>query len=185
MTFLNHAACRKRMPKFIAHGLMGATIIAALHPRPFVNRWAPMLLGAALAISPDLDHLPEWILGITNFHRGMTHSIIFSGLVALALAFLFRMRDWWSVAAFALAYASHAFADAFFSTEGGVQLLWPLSDEYYGFGLTDILELPFGHSIDEVLRWVFLEVIIFLPVFLIAVAVRRFGMPIFLSREPR
>ena len=43
------------MPLPFAHGLVGAGIVAALHPEPARRRFAPLIVGALLANCADVD----------------------------------------------------------------------------------------------------------------------------------
>lgn len=160
------------MPKIIAHALTGATIVVALSPKSELNKWT-LLGGVLLAISPDLDHGIEWLFNITDVHRGFTHSLIFSFLVgALILIFLDYEKQRLAIA-FSLAFLSHTLLDFAASTSGGVKLFWFFSNEYYHLGLTDILESPLGSNLKQVFNWIFIETIIFLPLFLIVILIKK------------
>lgn len=160
------------MPKIIAHALTGATIIVALSPKSELNKWT-LLGGALLAISPDLDYGIEWLFNFPDVHRGFTHSLIFSFLVgSLILIFLDYEKQRLAIA-LSLAFLSHTLLDLATSTSGGVKLFWFFSNEYYHLGVNEILELPFGSDLKEIFYWVFIETIIFLPVFLITVLIKK------------
>jgi inner membrane protein len=121
------------VPTVFTHAAFALALGAVLHPPNAPARF--WVLGAAGAVIPDLDvfglgfGVPyEDALG----HRGFTHSLVFSGLVAAvvtALAFRGdawkgqRARLWWY---FALAAASHGLLDMLTDGGGGVALFWPM-----------------------------------------------------------
>jgi len=160
------------MPKIIAHALTGATIVVALSPKSEINKWT-LLGGALLAISPDLDHAVEWLFNFSDVHRGFTHSLVFSFFIGSLVLFFFDSEKQRLAIAFSLAFLSHTLLDFAASTSGGVKLFWFFSNEYYHLGATDILELPFGSDFKQIFNWIFIETIIFLPVFLIAVLINK------------
>ncbi len=162
------------MPKFIAHALTGATIVAALYPKSALDKWTPLLIGAVLAISPDFDYLIEWLLDIPDIHRGFTHSLIFSFLVGLIICFWLRSEHPGIPLAYSFAYLSHTLLDMVASTRGGVKLMYPFSDKYYNFGLIKILELQIGGSLKEAFAWILIETVIFLPIFIIVLLIKKY-----------
>src|SRR5256885_2289028 len=118
------------MPLPLAHGLVGATIVAAVHPEG--RQWKPLLLGAAIAISPDLDFGLLWGFGLRGVHRTFTHSL-FTALAVTAVIWLIAGRRRWRAAlAYGLALASHGVLD-FLAAKGasGVMLLWPFSTQRF------------------------------------------------------
>ncbi|MCA1593205.1 MAG: metal-dependent hydrolase [Acidobacteria bacterium] len=122
------------MPLPIAHGLLGASIVAAVHPdAPFTDgrRFRlPLMVGALLANCPDADFLLVWALHDRSWHRGFTHSLVFALVVSLLLlAYLGRSRTR-AALAYGLAFTSHGVLD-FITTKvgGGVKLLLPFSSQ--------------------------------------------------------
>lgn len=120
------------------HILIGAACWFALAPRTGLER-APRLAALAatvfLANGPDLDYLPGLAVGDLNrWHYQGTHSLFFSVLLALALAWGVRRRIAPRAAVlpvFLAASLSHLAADLLtmdFSPPPGIPLLWPLSD---------------------------------------------------------
>lgn len=95
--------------------------------------WAFLLGGS---IVPDLDHLPG-LLGfdaITNFHRTVTHSLVFMVVVGMVVYFvslyyqkqyslLNRLRPHHFAVLVMLGVATHLIADIFLPP--GIQLFWP------------------------------------------------------------
>lgn len=159
------------MPKIIAHALVGASIVAAICPIDQLNNQV-ILFGAAAAIGPDLDLLIERGLNIPDFHRGLTHSLLFSFLVAIIIHFSLGIENQPLAAALSLAFFSHVLLDLFASTTGGVKLWHPFSHRYYHLGLTSALEFPFGSNPKEILKWIIVETIVFLPLFLIVLSLK-------------
>jgi membrane-bound metal-dependent hydrolase YbcI (DUF457 family) len=165
------------MPLPIAHGLLGASIVAAALKEATPSRhWKPLLFGASLSILPDLDYF----LG-TSWHRGFTHSLIFAaivGVICLAATGAARIK---MAIGYAGALFSHALLDyATTKTMPGVELLWPFSTRRYGLGLVDYYHLTgidpvFFLSRDVMLdlfKMGMLELIIFLPVFLFVLSLK-------------
>src|SRR2546421_11840825 len=67
------------MPLPLAHGLIGASIVAITLPEASpVGNWKPLLLGAAISITPDFDFFLA-----NSWHRGFTHSLIFAAVISL------------------------------------------------------------------------------------------------------
>ena len=131
------------MPLPFAHGLVGASVVAAVRPRPERFRYAPLVVGAMLANCADLDFGLVLLTHDRTFHRGFTHSLPFAfALLLVALAVFGRARAREALA-YGLAYASHALLD--YSTMkfgGGVELFWPFSSGRFGLGLVGLSELP-------------------------------------------
>ena len=165
------------MPLPIAHGLLGASIIAATLPEASpVRNWKLLLLGAAISISPDLDYFFK-----TSWHRGFTHSLVFAAgvsLVCFAVLGLARLRI---VIGCTAALLSHGLLD-FATTKAmpGVELLWPLTARRFGLGLIDYYRLagvdPVYFLDKDVLRDLMkmgmIELIVFLPVFLFVLSLK-------------
>lgn len=58
------------MPKLIAHALVGATVTALAHPSAGRQNLPPLVFGAILAVSPDFDMGIDWVLNLSDVHRG-------------------------------------------------------------------------------------------------------------------
>jgi membrane-bound metal-dependent hydrolase YbcI (DUF457 family) len=165
------------MPLPIAHGLLGASIVAAALPRPSPARnWKPLLLGAALASSPDVDYFLA-----TDWHRSFTHSILVASLISVAF-----VVAWWAsnlrlAIGCAGAVFSHGLLDfATTRTMPGVELLWPLSTRRFGLGLIDYYTLtgidPTFFMVKDIprdlLKAGMVELMIFVPLFIFVLAVK-------------
>ena len=125
------------MASAFTHAIAGLAIGTALGPRRAPARfWVICATAAAL---PDLDGVGFW-LGVpydSAFgHRGFTHSLFFSALLASVALLAFRDRTmddargrlWLS---FFLATASHGVLDAMTSGGGGIAFFAPFVNERY------------------------------------------------------
>jgi membrane-bound metal-dependent hydrolase YbcI (DUF457 family) len=154
--------------------LVGAGVVAALHPQPFRRGGLPLLVGAALANCADLDFGLVLLAHDKSWHRGFTHSLAFSLLLTVTALVVWggeRLRE---VLAYGACYTSHGLLD--YSTTkfgGGVKLLWPLTQERYGLRRWGLSELPSRLPPAQVLRWLAVEFLIFAPPFLILLLLRR------------
>jgi len=146
--------------------------------------WRPALptrfwvLGAICAVLPDLDVIAfrvgipyEHVLG----HRGLSHSLFFAALLAVAVVALFFSREqqhWgrlWLF--FFLATASHALLDALTTGGLGVALFAPLENSRYFFPWRPIEVSPLSVSrffsarglavLRSELLWVWLPALVF------------------------
>jgi membrane-bound metal-dependent hydrolase YbcI (DUF457 family) len=165
------------MPLPIAHGLIGASIVAATLPEASPLRdWKPLLLGVALSISPDLDYFFT-----TDWHRGFTHSLFFASVVSIVWFAIIRLKNLRMAIGLAGAIFSHGLLDfATTKTMPGVELLWPFSTRRFGLGLVDYYHLTgvdpvFFLNRDvalDLLKMGLSELIIFLPVFLFVLSIK-------------
>lgn len=110
--------------------VLGAAVGEAVMGRKVGNK--AMLYGAIAGTIPDLDVLASHFTDTTKalaFHRGFTHSIVFSVIFAPIMAWLIikyekhkDFKDWsWL---FFWAFVTHPLLDA--HTTWGTQLFWPL-----------------------------------------------------------
>jgi membrane-bound metal-dependent hydrolase YbcI (DUF457 family) len=171
------------MPLPIAHGLVGASVVALWRPKGLLGRdWRKMLIGAALAISPDLDFFLPWGLHLRGWHRGFTHSISLAlaatGLMIAVLG-ISHLRD---ALAYGTALLSHGLLD-FLTTQkgGGVELLWPFSNERLKLGWIGFSEFPFGFHVVEVIKASLIEILVFAPVLVALLLLREY---VFTSFRP-
>jgi membrane-bound metal-dependent hydrolase YbcI (DUF457 family) len=162
------------MPLPFAHGLVGAGLVAALHPRPARWRSAPLVFGALLANCADLDFALVALTHDRSYHRGFTHSLAFALALCVAMLALFGRARLREALAYGLAYASHSILD--YSTTklgGGVELLWPFSAERFGLGLVGLSELPSRMPRAYVLKAALFEIILFAPLLACVLLARR------------
>jgi membrane-bound metal-dependent hydrolase YbcI (DUF457 family) len=165
------------MPLPIAHGLIGASIVAAMLPGAApVRNWKPLVLGAAIASSPDLDYFLQ-----TSSHRGITHSLIFAAIVSLICFGIWRTANLRLALGCAGAAFSHGLLDyATTKTMPGVELLWPLSRRRFGLGLVDYYQLTgidpvfflYQDVLADLLKLALMELLVFVPVFLLVLALK-------------
>jgi inner membrane protein len=138
------------MPTILSHAIAGAAIGQAFAP---CSRRAEITwISAICAMAPDVDVLGfvfgssyEDLLG----HRGVTHSIFFACLTALAVTYLIRKRvppaDHIQVllCIFA-ATVLHGILDAFTNGGLGVAFFAPFDNRRYFFAVRPILVSPIG-----------------------------------------
>jgi membrane-bound metal-dependent hydrolase YbcI (DUF457 family) len=79
-----------------------------------------------LSVLPDIDLL---IPGLQ--HRGLTHSIVFISVLSLPAFLLFREK----AVPYFVALIQHPLLGDFLAG-GGIQLLWPVTSEWYGLGIS-------------------------------------------------
>lgn len=162
------------MPLPVAHGLLGASIVAALHPRPTRRYALPLLAGAFLANAADLDFLLVFALRSRAWHRGFTHSLLFALVVCLMFALFLGRRHLRLVATYGLAFASHGLLDYATTKEGGgVELLWPFSTDRLVCGLVGLSELPSRLPATQVVKSLLLEAALFTPLLVLLIACRK------------
>ena len=156
------------MPLPFAHGLLGASIVGAIHPKPFDKYLLPAFIGGFLANVADFDFLLVFLFYSKEFHRGFTHSIFFSVLVGACFLLFLGRKKYREALAYSMAFASHFILD-FITTKigGGLEIYFPFSKERFGLGLIGLSEVPSKLSIYEIFLTIGLELIIFAPIFLI------------------
>lgn len=152
------------MPLPIAHGLLGASVVVALHPQPTRRFCVPLFVGAFLANAADFDFLLVFIFNSKDWHRGFSHSITFALVVFLVFVLYFGKTKTREATAYGLAFASHCFLD-FITTKtgGGVQLLTPFSSDRFAFGWRGLSELPSKLSAAEIVETLGSEFLLFAP----------------------
>lgn len=163
------------MPLPFAHGLVGASVVAALHPRPARRHFAPLVLGALLANCADFDFALVFLAHDRSYHRGFTHSLAFALALCVVSLLVFGRARLREALAYGLAYASHAPLD--YSTTkfgGGLELLWPFTPERFGLGVVGLSELPSLMPSVGILKALLLELLIFAPLLAFVLLVRRF-----------
>lgn len=163
------------MPLPIAHSLIGASVITVSNPQsPLKEDWGLILCGAFLAIAPDFDFFFIWALGAGR-HRIITHSLFCALMLTLLMLLLTGREHLRSVLACGAAFLSHGILDYLCTKDGGgVGLLWPFSDERLKLGVIGISEFPHGINLIEVAKASLLEIIIFAPVLLSALMMRKY-----------
>lgn len=161
------------MPLPVAHGLVGAGLVAALHPQPFRRTGLPLFVGAALANCADLDFVLVKLTQDRSWHRGFTHSLFFSLLLILVAFAVWGWRRRGEVLAYGACYTSHGLLDyATTKIGGGVALWWPFSHERLGLRLWSLSELPSRFPPAAILKFMAVEFLIFVPPFLLLLLLR-------------
>jgi len=166
------------MPLPIAHGLLGASVVAALAPKKTVGRGRVLLVGALLGLCPDFDYLVNWV-GVfgRGWHHDFSHSFAFTFLAGVAAAFVFAGLGTRSVLTYWLAALSHPLADYVMTESRGVELFWPLSGRRFKLGGPTLLDYTWAHdslwaTAVDLLRISLMECALFAPLLLIIVIVR-------------
>jgi membrane-bound metal-dependent hydrolase YbcI (DUF457 family) len=163
------------MPLPIAHGLLGASVVAAIHPEPTKRYFLPLLIGGFLANAADFDFALVILLKDPTWHRDFTHSVLFAFFVCLIFIFSLGKRYRREAVAFGLAYSSHAFLDYATTKAGnGVELFWFFSPERLKLGLFSLSEMPSRLSLFEIVKTLALELLIFAPVLLLIIFLRTY-----------
>lgn len=131
----------------MTHGLLGVLIVRAgsTKNRP-KNEPSPLARSASVSLAamfPDIDYALFWLdpyRFITQWHRGITHSLLMVPLWSILLGMLFaliaRQSDQWKAFATccALGLVSHIVVDVI--TIYGTQLLAPISSHRFALNLT-------------------------------------------------
>ena len=163
------------MPLPVAHGLLGASIVAALHPRLMRRSYViPLLVGGALlANAADFDFLLAFAFQSKEWHRGFSHSLVFA-LLCLLPALLLGKQRIREMLAYGLAFTLHGILDYVTSKEGsGVELLWPFSRSRLKLGWCGLSEIPSKQTGVEIIESLALEFLLFVPLLLAVLLLRK------------
>lgn len=130
----------------ITQGALGAAIGEAMLGKKIGNKGA--IVGAIVATIPDLDvvlHLFYSKLEMLSIHRGYSHSIAFSFLGSLIIAFALGKMKWLKNIEYTrlflfswLCLFTHMLLDAF--TAYGTQLFLPFSNRRVGFDSINVVD---------------------------------------------
>ena len=162
------------MPLPVSHGLVGASIVAAIHPQPGRRYFAPLLLGALLANAADFDFLLVFALDSITWHRGFSHSLALALSVCLIFVLSLGPRRINEALAYGLAFASHSMLDYVTTREGGgVELWWPFSTDRLMLGWWGLSEVPSKLPSSEILKALLVEFALFTPLLLLALLWKR------------
>ena len=162
------------MPLPISHGLVGASIVAALHPELTKRYCAPLFIGAFLANAADFDFILVFLFQSKAWHRGFTHSILFALMVCVAFLLLSGRQYARAALAYGLAYASHFILDFLTTKNGGVELFWFFSSEIWKLGWFGLSESPSKMSLIEILQAIVLEILLFSPLLALIIYLRKY-----------
>jgi membrane-bound metal-dependent hydrolase YbcI (DUF457 family) len=167
------------MPLPVAHGLVGATVAAALTQPSRPLRWKLLLVGTLLAISPDFDYALNWLrISGGGWHHGFTHSFVFAVVLGLLMAIILRERKARSIAVLICATASHTLLDFMMTESLGVALWWPFTNQRYKMRVPNPIDYTWSDAslwaaAVDVLRISLMELIIFGPILVVVLLLRR------------
>ena len=167
------------MPLPIAHGLLGASVVAALRPSSEPRTAKLLLTGALLAISPDFDYALNWLrIPYGGWHHGFTHSIPFALVMGVVMIAVFRDWKFRSYLVFTLAYVSHTLLDFMFTESRGVALWWPFTNYRYKLRLPSPIDYDWSHAslfatLIDVVKLCAAELLIFLPILFVVIWIRQ------------
>ena len=162
------------MPLPVAHGLLGASVVAAGDSQSTKRYFMPLLAGAFLANVADLDFILVFIFHSKTWHRGFSHSLLFGLIVCLVLVLSLGERHLREACAYGLAFTSHGILD-YLTTKsgGGVELLWPFSSERFVLGWVGLSEMPSKLTDLEIIKTLAVELICFAPLLILVLGLKR------------
>lgn len=140
------------MASAFSHALVALALgKASLHP---IMTWRVLLLGMTCSIVPDLDVIGFYFgiqYGDLWGHRGMTHSLLFAGLLSTALVTMWHRRKARGTQAGIFVYlfsctASHGVLDALTDGGLGVAFFSPFDTSRYFFAARPVAVSPIGIS---------------------------------------
>ena len=130
----------------ITQAALGAAIGEATLGKHIGNKGA--VLGAIVATIPDLDvalYLFYDKFEMLSIHRGFSHSVVFSIIGAVSIAYVLQRMKWTKMVSYQklwiftwLALFTHMLLDTF--TAYGTQLLLPFSDARIGFDSVNVVD---------------------------------------------
>lgn len=131
------------MPSPIVHAVTGFALAKFLPLQQPLSHGLkqsnlPLFYSVFLAAAADLDFVPQLILG-GNFHRGLSHSLLFT--VAFSAIAAFIASSWWKTSYQQLfncslvLYGSHLLLD-YFSAGRGIKVFLPFIDRFYKSPIT-------------------------------------------------
>jgi membrane-bound metal-dependent hydrolase YbcI (DUF457 family) len=161
------------MPLPVAHGLLGASVVAAGYSQSTKRYFMPLLAGAFLANLPDCDFILVFIFHSKTWHRGFSHSILFGLIVCLVMVLALGKRHLREAVAYGLAFTSHGILDYLTTrTGGGVELLWPFSSERFVLGWVGLSEMPSKLTALEIIKTLGVELTCFAPLLILVLGLK-------------
>ncbi|MEZ5345336.1 MAG: metal-dependent hydrolase [Pyrinomonadaceae bacterium] len=149
------------MPLPIAHGCVGAAIVALIHPKIKRIVSFPLLFGGFMANAADLDFILSYSTGDKSWHRGFTHSVLFSFFIAAIFLVWFKKERLREALAYSLAYFSHLVLDFSTSDHGGPELFWFFSERRFSVGVVSFSVAPSKLPLSEILYAAMWETAVF------------------------
>ena len=163
------------MPLPVAHGLLGASVVAAAYSKSTRRYFMPLLAGSFLANIADFDFILVFTLHSKTWHRGFSHSILVGLIVWPILALSLGKRHMREAIAYGLAFTSHGILDYATTIEGaGVELLWPFSSERFVLGWVGLSEVPSKLTSVEIIRSLGVELMLFAPLLMLVLGLRKY-----------
>jgi len=166
------------MPFPVAHALAAASVATTLDRKS--SLWKLLCLSAILGVCPDFDYLLNVLrIGRGGWHHGFTHSIVFALFVGALTALVFGWRSVHGFIVFSAATVSHTLLDYVMTESRGVALWWPFTDRRYRLRVPNPIDYTwddrsFWHAFADILQISFIELIVFTPVLLLVILVRRY-----------
>ena len=166
------------MPFPVAHALVAASVATTLDRKS--SLWKLLCLSAVLGVCPDFDYLLNVLrIGRGGWHHGFTHSIVFALFVGALTALVFGWRSVHGFIVFGAATVSHTLLDYVMTESRGVALWWPFTDRRYRLRVPNPIDYTwddssFWHAFADILQISFIELIVFTPVLLLVILVRRY-----------
>ncbi len=158
----------------IAHSLLGASIVALIYPKTGKRIWLPITIGAIFANAADFDFGLVFLLGSKEWHRGLSHSILFAIIVSVLIFLGCKFKRIKESLAFSLAFASHFLLDFITTKTGnGIELFWFFNLERFGLRWFSLSEYPSKMSVLELITTIIVEIVIFTPILLLVLFFRK------------
>jgi hypothetical protein len=130
-----------KVPLPLAHSIVGYSFAAATGIRFRRQALTAILFSVVVANLPDADFLPGALANHPSmYHRTIAHTLpaaLVCGLIIGAVLTKFGKRFWEITLLGTVVFASHLLADMLdlTGTNHGVQILWPLSSNWYSIDM--------------------------------------------------
>ena len=166
------------MPLPVAHGLLGASVGAALQPLES-RYWRTLWISAFLAICPDFDYALNWLrISGGGWHHGFTHSFLFAACLGLFTALILREVKIRSIIIFCSAAASHTLIDYVMTESHGVALWWPFTHHRHKLSFPNPIDYTWDDStvsrmVIDLLRISLTELVIFGAIFVAVLWIKK------------
>ncbi|HWF58756.1 MAG TPA: metal-dependent hydrolase [Nitrospira sp.] len=153
-----------------------ALALGKASPHPIIT-WQVLLLGMTCSIVPDLDVIGFYFgiqYGDLWGHRGMTHSLLFAGLLSAALVAMWHKQKARAAKVRIFVYlflctASHGVLDALTDGGLGVAFFSPFDTNRYFFSARPVAVSPIGisaffsedafHVLANEVKWIWISTI--------------------------
>jgi len=166
------------MPFPVAHALVAASVATTLDRKS--SLWKLLCLSALLGVCPDFDYLLNVLrIGRGGWHHGFTHSIVFALFVGALTVLVCGWRSVHGFIVFSAATVSHTLLDYVMTESRGVALWWPFTDRRYRLRVPNPIDYTwddssFWHAFPDILQISSIELIVFTPLLLLVILVRRY-----------